>query len=102
MRREVAEALAQSEAAKQQIDISEQRLIEAEDGFREEFARIRGGEGLPIELLDNLTRAIVARQTMVSTITAYNQAQFRLFVALGQPPTSACPNLQPLSRPEGE
>ena len=95
-------AVAQGAAASQQIDISEQRLIEAEDGFREEFARIRGGEGLPIELLDNLTRNIAARQTMVSTIVAYDKAQFNLFVALGQPPTSACSDLRPLSGPEGK
>ncbi|HTU24380.1 MAG TPA: TolC family protein [Pirellulales bacterium] len=96
VRREVAEAFAQSEAARVQIDVSARRLVEAEDGFREEFLRIRGGEGLPLELLDNLTRAIAARQTMVTSVIAYDQSQFRLFVALGQPPTMASADLRPL------
>ncbi len=94
VRREVAEAYAQSAAAQQQIDISQRRLAEAEAGFQEELGRIRGGEGLPIELLDNLTRAIDARLALVAVVTTYDQAQFRLFVALGQPPTLALPNAE--------
>ena len=101
VRREVAEAFAASTASRRQIDIGEMRLVEAEAGFREEFARIRGGEGLPIELLDSLTRVISARQAMVTAITGYDQAQFRLFVALGQPPTLALPNARNLASAPG-
>ena len=92
VRSEVAEAFAGSAAQRQAIAISERRLAEAESGFVEEFNRIRGGEGLPIELLDNFTRLVAARQAIVAAIVAYDQAQFRLFVALGQPPTVALQN----------
>ena len=62
--------------------------------------RIRSGEGLPIELLDNLTRAISARQAIVTAIVGYDQAQFQLLVALGQPPTLALPNAGALAAPQ--
>ena len=92
VRAEVAEAYALSNANKLAIDVARRRLGEAEAGFREEFNRIRAGEGLPIELLDNLTRLVSARQAIVEAIAAYDRAQFQLFVALGQPPTVALPN----------
>jgi outer membrane protein TolC len=85
-RREVAEAYADSLAQNQAIELSQRRLREAEQGFEEEFLRIRGGQGLPIELLDNLTRLVSAREALVESGISYNKAQFRLFVALGQPP----------------
>jgi outer membrane protein TolC len=99
VRREVAEAYAQSTARQREMDIQEQRLAAAETGFREELGRIRGGAGLPIELLDNLTRLVAARQAIVATVAAYDQAQFALFVALGQPPTRALPNAKALEAP---
>ena len=94
VRSEVAQAYAESAAQRQSITISERRLAEAEQGYSEEFTRIRGGEGLPIELLDNLTRLISARRMMVQAVTTYDQAQFRLFVALGQPPTFVLQNAE--------
>jgi len=93
VRREVAEAYALSTAGRQEVSVQEKRLAVAEAGFREEFARIRGGEGLPIELLDNLTRLVDARGAIIDALSAYDQAQFRLFVALGQPPTVALPSV---------
>ena len=101
VRQEVADAYARSTAGRQEIVILEKRLAVAEAGFQEEFARIRGGQGLPIELLDNLTRLITAREALVAAIAGYDQAQFRLFVALGQPPTFALPNLQALGDKPG-
>ncbi len=88
-------------AGRREIDVQTARLAVAEAGFREELARIRGGEGLPIELLDNLTRLVSGRQAIVAAIAAYDQAQFRLFVALGQPPTLALSNAQKLDADGG-
>ncbi|MBI3838401.1 MAG: TolC family protein [Planctomycetia bacterium] len=99
VRREVAEAYVSSVATRRQLDIFENRLASAEAGLREEFNRIRGGEGLPIELLDSLSRAVAARQALVAAIAAYDQAQFRLFVALGQLPKLALPEVQSLASP---
>jgi outer membrane protein TolC len=101
IRSEVAEAYGLSMAALQQVTVSEKRLTSGEEGFREELNRINGGQGLPIELLDNLNRAVAARQAIVAAITAYDRAQFQLFVALGQPPTLALPNAQALQDPGG-
>ncbi len=102
VRREVAEAYAQVSAGRQEVNVQEKRLAAAEAGFREELNRIRGGEGLPIELLDNLTRLVAARQALVAAVAAYDQAQFRLFVALGQAPTLALPNTQGLRAADGQ
>lgn len=96
VRREVAESHADTMAQNRAIEISQRRLREAERGFQEEFTRIRGGQGLPIELLDNLTRLVEARQELVAAAIAYNQAQFRLFVGLGQPPNVGLKNKQNL------
>jgi outer membrane protein TolC len=97
VRREVAESLALATAARRQVDVSEQRLDEAEAGLREELHRIEAGQGLPIELLDNLTRAVEARQAIIAAFAAYDRAEFRLFVALGQPPTCALPSAEALN-----
>ena len=97
VRREVAEALALVTAGRREVDVSEQRLIEAEAGLREELLRIEAGQGLPIELLDNLTRAVEARQAIIAAIAGYDRAEFRLFVALGQPPTNAMPKADALN-----
>jgi outer membrane protein TolC len=99
VRREVTQSYGLTIAGRQQIEISAVRVAEAEAGYREELARIQGGEGLPIELLDNLTRLITARQSIVSAIVAYDEAQFRLFVALGHSPTQSSAN-RPQSRPD--
>jgi hypothetical protein len=42
--------------------------------------------GLPIEVLDNLDLLARARAEYLNSIVDYNEAQFQLFVALGQPP----------------
>jgi outer membrane protein TolC len=93
----VAESLALATASRRQVDVSAERLDEAEAGLREELHRIEAGQGLPIELLDNLTRAVEARQAVIAAIAAYDRAEFRLFVALGQPPTCALPKAEALN-----
>ncbi len=99
IRREITEAHAQADSAREQFRVAERRLAIAADGFVKELNRIRGGEGLPIELLDNFTRLLEARQAVVTAASVYDQAQFRLFVALGQPPTLAEPNFSILRLP---
>ena len=57
------------------------------------------GQGLPIELLDSLQRLVAARQAIVAAVIGYDEAQFQLFVALGQPPTVALPSATALCEP---
>ena len=48
--------------------------------------RIRGGEGLPIELLQAIRARANAQNAYTKAVTSYNRAQFRLLRATGQPP----------------
>ena len=80
---EVAEAYGISAARRRQMELSQQQLATAEAGFREELIRTRGGVGLPIEVVNSLDLLTRARQDFVTAIVEYDQAQFRLFVALG-------------------
>ena len=47
--------------------------------------------GLPIEVVNSLDLLARARQDFIAAIVEYDQAQFRLFVALGNPPAVAFP-----------
>jgi outer membrane protein TolC len=96
VRREVADAFARSQAQSRNVAVAQQRLETAERGYREDLLRIRGGQGLPIELLDSLQRLVAARQAIVAAVVGYDEAQFQLFVALGQPPMVALPSAQAL------
>lgn len=93
VRREVAESFALSEERRKQIDYARTGLAQAESGYREELARIAGGEGLPIEALNSLDLFNRALQDFIAAVVQYDQAQFRLFVALGNPPQVALANL---------
>jgi outer membrane protein TolC len=86
VRREVAEARADAAAAARQITAAKAALAAAEEGFALEAARTRQGQGLPIEVLDSFNQLLDARQDVVLALVAYNTAQFRLFVALGNTP----------------
>ncbi len=99
VREQVAKSYALVTAGRKEIDAAELRLSAAEAGFAEELRRVQGGEGLPIELIDNLTRLVKARLAMIVAVATYDKAQFQLFVALGQPPTLALPNAQSLTAP---
>ncbi len=91
IREEVGEAYGISAARHRQIDIAQQQIASAEAGFREELTRMRGGLGLPIEVLNGLDQLARARQDYIAATIEYDRAQFCLFVALGNPPTIALP-----------
>jgi outer membrane protein TolC len=86
VRREVAEAFAQSEAARLQVDVAARRVRTAEEGYRLDLRRTRNLEGRPIEVLNSASLLNAARQDLIRATVEYDVAQFRLFVALGQAP----------------
>jgi outer membrane protein TolC len=86
VRREVAEALAAAQAAALQIGQARAAVTTAEEGFRLEAERIRQGQGRPIEVLDSFNQLLDARQELVRAVVAFDIAQFRLFVAVGNNP----------------
>jgi outer membrane protein TolC len=89
IRREVASADAQATARRQDLAIARARLQTAESAFRQDLTRIKANLGLPIELLNSVNRLTRARQDLIRVVSEGNQAQFRLFVALGQNPQAA-------------
>jgi outer membrane protein TolC len=90
--REVADAFALSQRRRQQLDFTLRRLKTAADGAREEMARTRGGEALPLEAINSVNLLTDARQNLVRAIVAYDLVQFQLFVAVGQTPGAAMPD----------
>ena len=70
----------------QEIDAAVRRVATAERAYRLDLARAKNLEGYPIELLHSARLVNAARLELIRATIGYNQAQFRLFVALGQPP----------------
>ena len=83
--REVVEAHAQSRSRKGRIQLAESGVEAATDSFTRNLARIRNGQGLPIEVLQSLQALDEARREYLRTLVDYNDAQFRLHRALGWP-----------------
>ncbi len=88
VRGEVAEAHARVAARFLQIDATEKAVRSSSDAFTEDLTRIKGGQGLPLELVDSLRLLNRSRYEYLDTIIDYNRAQFQLWVALGRPPAN--------------
>ncbi len=86
VRQEIASARADALAARDQIEIARSELASAESGLREDTERSRNNLGRPIEVLNSLNLVGGARVNVIAALLRYDQAQFRLFVALGSPP----------------
>jgi outer membrane protein TolC len=87
--REVADAYNLSAARFRGVQVAERQVQTAVDGLQRDLGRIRGGVGLPIELLNSADLLYQTRLELLRAILAFDEAQFQLFVALGQPPTLA-------------
>jgi outer membrane protein TolC len=92
IREEVSTAYAAVGVGQRQLAVVGGQLATAASGFHEELRRTRGGEGLPIEVLNSTELLARARRDSIAAVAGYDEAQFRLFVALGEPPTVALPN----------
>ncbi len=86
IRTEVAEAYARMQASYSQIATLEKAVRASEQGFQEDYKRVRGREGLPIEALDSARLLTRSRNDYLDVIIGYNEAQFQLYAALGRPP----------------
>src|SRR5581483_74166 len=86
VRAEVAESHARVAARFAQIDYAERAVRSSQEAFREDLTRIRGGQGLPLEVLDSVRLLSRSRYEYLDAIIDYNRAQFQLWVALGRPP----------------
>jgi outer membrane protein TolC len=92
VRRETAEAVADAASRRRAVDVALREIETATASYREDLARVRGiaitGGGRPIEVLISATQLATARTVLIHAIIEYDQAQFRLFAALGQPATA--------------
>src|SRR5262249_17295573 len=86
IRLEVAEAYADSQARRLEAEAAQRQLDTAARAFQLDWQRSRNLEGRPIEVLNSANLLATARQDLVRAQVAFNQAQFVLFVGLGQPP----------------
>jgi outer membrane protein TolC len=83
--REVVEADTQVRARRGQIDIAESGVRSATVSYQRNLARIRQGQGLPIEALQSLQALDTAQREYLRSLADYNEAQFQLQRALGWP-----------------
>ena len=86
VRAEVTTAQVEAISRRGPVALARRKLASAEAGFNQDLDRTRQGLGRPIEVLDNLNELATARIEYIRAVVAYDQAQFRLFVALGSPP----------------
>jgi outer membrane protein TolC len=83
--REVAEALAQVQARRPQIDLTRQGVAAALESHRLNLVRVQEAQGLPIEGLQSVQALLQARRDYLRIVIDYNAAQFTLQRALGWP-----------------
>jgi outer membrane protein TolC len=89
IRQEVAEAYALLRQRRTEIAIARRRVETSQEAYRLDLTRVRNNQGRPIEVLNSAQLLNAARQDLIAASVAYNQAQFQLFVALGNPPVAA-------------
>jgi outer membrane protein TolC len=87
--KEVADAYNLSQARFREVQVARRQVESGVKGFQRDLTGIRGFTVLPIELLDSTNLLYQARLDLLRAIVAFDEAQFQLFVALGQPPTLA-------------
>ena len=97
VRTEVAAAYARTHARYAQIETGERAVKSGKQGFEEDLIRTRNPPWLPIELLDSLRLLARSRYAYLDAIIDYNEAQFELYVSLGQPPASTLARAIPTS-----
>ncbi len=83
--REVSEAHTQVRFRQKRIAVAEQGIESAEVSVHRNLDRIRNGQGLPIEALQAVRALEDARLGYLMAVSEYNDAQFRLHRAVGQP-----------------
>jgi outer membrane protein TolC len=90
--REIVEAQAQSASLRGQIGVAEAGIRVAGDSYRRNLERIRGGQGLPLEVLQSIQAFDQSHREYLRAVGDYDEWQFRLYRAIGCPiPATANP-----------
>lgn len=82
---EISESHSQVIHRANRIQISQSAIQSARDSFERNLARIRDGQGLPIEVLQSIRALEDAHRGYLKAVIDYNEAQFRLQWSLGWP-----------------
>ncbi|MFO0876773.1 MAG: TolC family protein [Gemmataceae bacterium] len=102
---QVVQAAEQIQRGAERVDICRAGLFDEKnkpDGaiyrsLRLNFLRIKGGQGLPLEVLDSTRRLSDVLDQYANALTDYDQARFRLLIALGMRPQAIIePRMMPL------
>jgi outer membrane protein TolC len=88
VRQQTAVAVADATARRLAIDVARREMETSAASYREDLLRIRNKEGRPIEVLISATQLATARRNFIQAVIEHDIAQFRLHVALGQPPVA--------------
>jgi len=83
--REIVEAHAQSESLRGQVTLAQSGIRFANESYRRNLERIRGGQGLPLEVLQSIQALDQSRREYLRAVGDYDEWQFRLYRALGCP-----------------
>ncbi len=83
--REIIEAHAQSESLRGQIAVAQSGISVASESYRRNLERIRGGQGLPLEVLQSIQALDQSRREYLRAVGDYDEWQFRLYRAIGCP-----------------
>ncbi len=98
VRADIAEAYARTHARYAQVGVYEEAVRSGYLAFKNDLDNTRAGVGaeganlrrvLPIELLNSFELLADARLDYIDAIVDYNESQFAMYVALGQPPADA-------------
>lgn len=83
--REISEAYSQVQFRREQMSITQRAIQSAQSAYDLNLARIRDGQGLPLEVLQSVQALESTRRAYLRAVVDHNQAQFRLQWALGWP-----------------
>jgi outer membrane protein TolC len=81
----VTEAQARVRTRRNRIEVARTGIESAHSSLDRNLGRIRGGQGLPIEVLQAIQSLDATERDLVEATVDYNTAQFQLQWALGWP-----------------
>lgn len=88
---EVVQLHVNMEALERQITPGAAAIERALRSLELNQTRVYEKQGLPIEVLQAIQSLETTRRLYLNTVIEYNQAQYRLYTALGQPPSEVIP-----------
>ncbi|MGA2796751.1 MAG: TolC family protein [Thermoguttaceae bacterium] len=92
--REIVEANTQALSLREQVGVAQSGILVASESYRRNVERIRGGQGLPLEVLQSIQALDQSRREYLRAVGDYDEWQFRLYRALGCP----IPCLKPVAK----